>query len=87
MTKTEEQIRSILARHARLPQPVEALASEADLYAAGLKSFASVQVMLALEEAFDIEFPERMLNRATFSSIAMIRTSIEELTACPALAS
>lgn len=87
MTKIEEQIRSILARHGRMPQPMEALASEADLYAAGLKSFASVQVMLALEEAFDIEFPERMLNRATFSSIAMIRTSIEELTVCPALAS
>jgi len=87
MSSKENTIRAILTTHGRLPCAVVTLASEADLYAAGLKSFASVQVMLALEDAFDIEFPERMLNRTTFSSIAMIRSSIEELTACPALAS
>jgi acyl carrier protein len=43
--------------------------------------------MLALEEAFDIEFPERMLNRTTFSSIANIERSIGELAQCRALAS
>ena len=38
----------------------------ADLYAAGLRSFASVQLMLALEEAFEVEFPESLLNRQSF---------------------
>ena len=40
-----------------------ALAEDADLYEAGMTSHASVNVMLALEDAFDVEFPDRMLKR------------------------
>ena len=87
MKSSEEMIRKVLAKHGRLPGNVADIAYAADLYAAGLKSFASVQVMLALEEAFDIEFPERMLNRNTFASIEAIDRSIAELTHKPALAS
>jgi len=42
-------------------------------------SHASVTLMLALEERFDIEFPERMLRRGAFASIAAIRSGLEEL--------
>lgn len=87
MSTVESVIRSVIAKHGRMHCDVEAIAADADLYAAGLKSFASVQIMLALEEAFDLEFPERMLNRATFSSITSIERSIGELTPCRALAS
>ena len=41
---------------------------------------ASVNVMLALEDEFEIEFPEPMLRRSTFESVAAIRTAISELT-------
>jgi acyl carrier protein len=37
--------------------------------------------MLALEETFDIEFPDRMLNRRSFSSIAAIAGCLHELKA------
>lgn len=87
MSNCESVIRAVLAKHGRLPCDVGALAADDDLYTAGLKSFASVQIMLALEEAFDLEFPERMLNRATFSSIASIERAVGELTQCRALAS
>jgi acyl carrier protein len=72
-------IREILTAHGRLPVDVATLADSQDLYAAGLTSFSAVQVMLGLEEAFDIEFPERMLNRKTFSSIAAIADCIGEI--------
>jgi acyl carrier protein len=55
------------------------LADDSDLYDAGLTSFASVQLMLAIEDNFGIEFPERYLNRRTFSSIANIEQSLREL--------
>jgi acyl carrier protein len=74
-------VREILASHGKLPVEVDSLADEADLYAAGLSSFASVQLMLALEDQFDIEFPENRLNRKTFSSIAAISTAIDEICA------
>lgn len=58
---------------------LKGLSDASDLYDAGLTSFASVQLMLALEDHFGIEFPERMLNRRTFSSIANILASVDEL--------
>jgi acyl carrier protein len=73
------EIRQILMRVGNLSSPAASLADEADLYDAGLTSFASVQLMLALEDAFDIEFPERMLTRKTFASIGSIARSIGEL--------
>ncbi|HEV3284761.1 MAG TPA: acyl carrier protein [Solirubrobacteraceae bacterium] len=74
-----EEIRSILRDHARLPMDVDRLAVESDLYQAGMTSHASVNVMLALEDHFDVEFPDRMLTRSVFESIASIAMSLEEL--------
>jgi acyl carrier protein len=74
-----DEIRSILKEHGRLAVDVATLADDADLYQAGMTSHASVNVMLALEGAFDVEFPDRMLRRGVFESIAAIRAAIDEL--------
>jgi len=75
-----EQIRKIVREHAKLATDVATLSDENDLYQAGMTSHASVNVMLALEGQFDIEFPDRMLQRRVFESVAAIRAAIEELT-------
>jgi acyl carrier protein len=75
-----DQIRAIVGEHARLSVDVKQLADDASLYQAGLTSHASVNLMLALEETFGIEFPERMLRRRTFESIASIAGAVGELT-------
>ncbi len=72
-------IRDVLAKFGQLPVSVDTLADDADLYAAGLSSFASVQLMLGLEEAFDIEFPDSMLNRKSFASITAIETTVKAI--------
>jgi acyl carrier protein len=76
-----EEIRKIIADHARLPGDVGALADGANLYEAGMTSHASVNVMLALEDRFDIEFPDRMLKRSVFESISAIAAALLELQA------
>jgi acyl carrier protein len=76
-----EDIRTILKEHGRLSVDAATLSEDADLYQAGLTSHASVNVMLALEGKFDVEFPDRMLKRGVFESLASIRGAIEELTA------
>jgi acyl carrier protein len=76
----EQQIRSIIREHGRLSVDVTQLDDEASLYQAGLTSHASVNLMLALEDQFEIEFPERMLRRRTFENIAAIKGALEELT-------
>ena len=76
-----EKIRSILREHGRLSRDVETLAPEADLYQAGMTSHASVNVMLALEGEFDVEFPDHMLKRNVFNTIASIHAALDELIA------
>jgi acyl carrier protein len=72
-------IRSVLNDHARLSVDVHSLDDDGDLYQAGMTSHASVNVMLALEGKFDVEFPDRMLRRSVFESVAAIRAAIAEL--------
>lgn len=81
-----EAIRDLIAEHGRLPLAVNAIDDAQDLYASGLTSFAAVQLMLALEDRFEIEFPESMLNRRSFASIAAIQKCIDELAPQPASA-
>ena len=73
MNKT---IRDLVAKFGKLPASIDQVADDADLYAAGLTSFASVQLMLGIEEAFDIEFPDNLLNRKSFASIAAIERTV-----------
>jgi acyl carrier protein len=74
-----DEIRKIISDHGRLPIDVATLAPEDDLYVAGLTSHSSVNVMLALEDHFDIEFPNRMLTPEVFQSIASIEAAVSEL--------
>ena len=76
-----DEIRQILHEHGRLKVDVEELPAEADLYQAGMTSHASLAVMLALEDHFDVEFPDRMLTRSVFASIASIEGALTEIRA------
>ena len=74
-----QQIRQLLAAHARLLVPVDQLADDSDLYEAGLTSLSTVNLMLAIEEHFDVEFLDRMLGRKTFGSIRTLSDAVTEL--------
>jgi acyl carrier protein len=75
------KIRSILKEHGRLSKDADSLDPNADLYQAGMTSHASVNVMLALEGEFDVEFPDAMLKRNVFNSITSINAALSELQA------
>lgn len=74
-----ETIRMILGKVGGLGAAPADIATDADLYALGLTSFASVQLMLAIEEAFDIEFPDHLLNRKSFASIDAIERTVSDI--------
>lgn len=74
-------IRTVLSERAGLPVDVNTLSDDADLFAAGMTSHASVNLMLALEDAFNVEFPDRMLTRGVFTSVSAIAAAIAELSA------
>jgi acyl carrier protein len=75
----ESRIRAVLQEHGRLSRAVDSIDVDADLYQAGMSSHASVNVMLALEGAFDVEFPDHMLKRSVFNSISAIQEALTEL--------
>ena len=75
----DEQLREILGDVGGLAVPIATVAAEQDLYAAGLTSFATVSVMLGIEEAFDVEFPDSLLKRETFRSIDALRRTVATL--------
>jgi len=74
-----DTVRRVLETHGKLSTPAATLPADADLYAAGMTSHASVNVMLAVEDAFDLEFPDELLTKSTFCSISSIANTVEAL--------
>ena len=79
MSDMNTTIRDVIEAHGRLPSSLSNLNDDDDLYENGLTSHASVNVMLALEDAFDVEFPDSLLRRSTFESIKAIRGALESM--------
>ena len=77
----DSTIRRVLRDHGRLTGDAGKLAADDDLYQSGMTSHASVNVMLALEGEFDVEFPDHMLKRNVFRSIRSIERALGELIA------
>jgi acyl carrier protein len=60
---------------------VAKLADNSDLYDAGLTSLITVNLLLAIEDHFDVEFPDELLSRKTFQSIDALAHAVENLLA------
>lgn len=76
----QDQIREILTTHGRLATDVSELGNASDLYDAGLTSLVTVNLLLAIEDHFDVEFPDDLLSRRTFQSIDALANAVESLT-------
>lgn len=74
-----DKVREIVIQHGRLGVAADSITATSDLYAAGLSSLTTVHLMLALEDAFNVEFPDRLLSRKTFESVQSITEAIDEL--------
>lgn len=74
-----ERIREVVKAHGDLSVDLDTLPDDADLFAAGMSSHASVNVMIALEDTFGIEFPDSMLKRSVFESVDSIAAALTEI--------
>ena len=77
-SEIRSKIRQVLSEAALLDVPLDTLSDHADLYAAGLASVTSVRVMVALEDEFEIEIPDRLLTRHLFRSIDSLTSAVGE---------
>ena len=81
ISMVRDEIRSILTSHGRLSTNVRELSDDSDLYEAGLTSLTTVNLLLAIEDHFDIEFPDELLSRRTFRSVNALAGAVVSLTA------
>ncbi|ABD79429.1 acyl carrier protein [Saccharophagus degradans] len=75
----QDKLRELLSKHGKLSVDAHGLETESDLYEAGLTSLTTVNLMLAIEDEFDVEFSDSMLSRKTFQSIGALCDALEEL--------
>jgi acyl carrier protein len=75
----KDQIRQVIKEHGQLSVDIDTLGDDSDLYQAGMTSHASVNVMIALEDTFDVEFLDSMLKRSVFESVSSIAAALEEV--------
>ena len=80
---TDEQltagVRDVITQYAGISADADVIGADADLYAIGMTSFASVEVMLGLEEKFAIEFPQDLVKRDTFLSVSAMAAAVAEI--------
>ena len=79
MSSISASVREVIGTHGHLMTDVAQLADTDDLYEHGMTSHATVSVMLALEDEFDIEFPDADLRRASFQTVSAICRVLESL--------
>lgn len=72
--ETEAALRGLL-----VSMKVAEVGLDDDLARAGLTSLATVDLMLAIEDRFGVEFPETMLNRRTFATLATLMDAVATL--------
>ena len=76
MSIITDAIREVLNSSARLAVDSATLGDEDNLYQHGLTSHAVVNVLMSIEDRFDIEFPNALLRRDTFASVSSLRAAL-----------
>jgi acyl carrier protein len=83
MTTTEQPItaavQEIVDTQLKFTEHGYELHSDDDLWAMGMTSLNSVGLMLSIEDAFDIEFPDHLLHESTFGSVDAIAAAVTNL--------
>lgn len=72
-------MRQLIASYAKLNSDISELNDDSNLFDAGLTSLNTVNLMLAIEDEFDIEFDDDSLRRETFQSVDALTAVVSDL--------
>jgi acyl carrier protein len=73
----EDTVRRIVDKHLNLSAHGHDLGPEDDLWNLGMTSLTCMGLMLSIEDTFEIELPEELLQAATFRSLSSITAAVE----------
>lgn len=78
-TEWDPQFEKVLREHLPLLGADHALRPDASLSGLGLDSLASVQLLVTLEETFEVAIPDDMLTPENFSTPGSLWTAVQSL--------
>ncbi|MGW3421539.1 phosphopantetheine-binding protein [Streptomyces phaeochromogenes] len=78
-TGWDPQFEKVLREHLPLLNADHTLSPDAALSGLGLDSLASVQLLVSLEEAFEVAIPDEMLTPENFATPSSLWTVVESL--------
>jgi len=73
------EIRNIVIREAQLSMDAQEISDTLSLDDAGITSLARMNIILALEDHFQITFPDEMMTRNNFASIDAVSKTVDEV--------
>ena len=76
----ESEIRDILRASGNI-DGIDRLGPSDDLFENGMSSFHAVQVMMAIEDRYDIQFTDDLMKKTTFSTLASLLEAVRRLSA------
>jgi acyl carrier protein len=79
--QVREPLLRILRTHLRLADDRPEIPMDARLEDLGLDSMGAINVLLDIEDTFDVSFPDEMLTEETFRTAASLLDAILQLTA------
>jgi acyl carrier protein len=77
-TTLDMLVRDALTHHGNLAVDISSLGVDDDLYLVGLTSHATINVMIAIEDATGTQFHEHLMRRSTFKTIDAIKQAATE---------
>jgi acyl carrier protein len=70
---------SVLQKHLKFANPAENFPMDAELESLGLDSMSAIDLLLALEESFEIVFPDAMLTPEVFRTARSLEGAVQSL--------
>ena len=77
--ETTEKFLTILRQYLESPDNAQEIPPDRELEELGFNSFSAIMLLLELEEAFNIVFPDSMLTPEVFRTVSTLQSSIRSL--------
>ncbi|NEO41270.1 MAG: acyl carrier protein [Moorea sp. SIOASIH] len=74
-----ERIKTCMVEHLKLVKSVDEIKDDTELTSLGLDSMGATNLMIDLEDEFDITFPDALLTPETFKTTLTLDSAIQTL--------
>lgn len=74
--RLENEIAEIVAKYGNLQVAASEIQHDGDLFAMGMSSYSAVQIMMAVEDRYDLRFRDELLKKEYFSSVSRLAATV-----------